>query len=89
MIVSSTLISLIFSNTANPDEKLYCTVKHLHIFESFAELYKALPLEKCGYTKDDIATASADDMNAYYSVNEERLYGVVGIEIELTEKSDV
>lgn len=81
--------TLIFSNTANPDEKLYCIVKHLHIFESFADLYKALPLEKCGYTKADITTARADDMNVYYSEDEQRLYGVVGIEIELTAKINV
>ena len=55
----------------------------LHLFNSFTELYAALPLLKCGYTEDTIADASSDDMNQYYSVEDQSKYGVVGIEIEL------
>ncbi len=54
----------------------------LHLFNSFTELYAALSLLKCGYTEDTIADASSDDMNQYYSVEEQSKYGVVGIEIE-------
>ena len=54
----------------------------LHFFQSFAELYAALPLLKCGYTKETLAGASPDDMNRYYSPEEQAQYGVVGIEIE-------
>lgn len=55
----------------------------LHLFKNFEELYAALPLLKCGYTKDTIDTAGPEDKNQYYSVEEQALYGVVGIEIKL------
>ena len=55
----------------------------LHLFNSFTELYSALPLLKCGYTKAMLVDASPDDMNQYYSIKEQARYGVVGIEIML------
>ena len=55
----------------------------LHLFDNFAELYAALPLLKCGYTEDTIASATPVDMNKYYSIEEQNKYGVVGIEVEL------
>ena len=65
------------------EEKLVCKVIALYVFESFAELYDNLPLLKCGYTEKDISTASPDDMNAYYSKEEQSKYGVLGIELAL------
>jgi len=57
----------------------------VHTFESFEELYSALPLLKCGYTLQDINKASPDDMDQYYSKEEQVRWSVVGIEIELNE----
>ena len=57
-------------------------VKALHRFQNFAELYTALPLLRCGYTRETLASASPDDMNAYYSPQEQAKYGVVGIEVK-------
>ena len=54
----------------------------LHRFKNFEELYAALPLLKCGYTKETIGAASPEDMNSYYSPEEQARYGVVGIEIK-------
>jgi len=66
----------------SPDgETLFATVKALHIFRNFEELYAALPLEKCGYAQDEIPTASPADMLAYYSAEQIGKYGVVGIEL--------
>lgn len=53
----------------------------LHIYESFAQLYADLPLGRCGYAADEIAAASPEDMRAYYGVEQEKRYGVVGIEL--------
>jgi len=50
---------------------------------SIIELYKSLSLLECGYTKEDIDTASPCDMEKYYSKVEECKYGVIGIEIKL------
>ncbi len=74
--------TIVFTNTAD-GEKLKATVLDLHRFESFDELYKALPLLKCGYTKENVNEAKASDMDKYYSVGEQMKYGVVGIEISL------
>lgn len=58
-------------------------VKALHIFRNFDELYAALPLDKCGYTADELATASPEDMLEYYTKEQIKKYGVVGIQIEV------
>ena len=63
-------------------EVLLKRVKALHVFASFAELYAALPLERCGYTEENIASASPSDMEKYYSRDEQAGFGVVGIELE-------
>lgn len=67
----------------NGDGDMFATVVALHRFPSFEELYKSLPLEKCGYSKKEAKSASPDDMRAYYTAEDERKYGVVGIEIDL------
>ena len=54
---------------------------NLHRFDSFEELYGALPLLKCGYTPEDVGDAHPRDMEQYYSPKEQARYGVVGIEI--------
>ena len=71
-----------FTNTSD-GEKLSATVKKLHCFDSFEELYKSLPLLKCGYTAEDVDNAHPSDMEQYYSADEQKQYGVVGIELRL------
>lgn len=73
---------ILFRNTAT-DETLTATVMKLLRFDSFEELYKSLPLLKCGYTTEDIDTAHPSDMEAYYSAEEQQKYGVVGIELSI------
>ncbi|MBQ8320544.1 MAG: ASCH domain-containing protein [Clostridia bacterium] len=62
---------------------LRCRVVALHPFSCFRELYEALPLLKCGYTLQDVESASPTDMERYYSKAEQEKYGVVGIELVL------
>ena len=64
-------------------EKLSVTVTALHVFPSFDALYRALPLKECGYTEENVKTASPDDMLAYYSAEQQRSHGVVGIAVAL------
>lgn len=73
---------IVFTNNAN-GEKLNTTVVNLHRFDSFKELYKSLPLLKCGYTTENVDKATPADMEQYYSVEEQGEYGVVGIELRL------
>ncbi len=62
-------------------ETLNTTVVKLHRFNTFNELYKSLPLLKCGYTTENVDKATPADMEQYYSVEEQKKYGVVGIEL--------
>lgn len=72
-----------FVHSQAPNRTLLCRVIALHIFDSFEELYNNLPLLQCGYTEEDIFTASPADMDLYYSKESQEKYGVIGIEIEL------
>ena len=74
--------TIVFTNTIT-GETLDVSVLKLHRFDSFAELYRALPLEQCGYLPEEAAAASPKDMEAYYTAEEQARYGVVGIELEL------
>jgi len=41
-----------------------------------------LPLEKCGYSKNDLKTAHYTDMEKYYTKEQIKKYGVLGIELQ-------
>lgn len=57
------------------EDALTVQVLALHRFPDFAELYAAMPRERLG--SDD-----PKDMERYYTLEEQRKYGVLGIEIE-------
>ncbi len=71
---------ILFENTEAP-ELLLVRVTGLRVFASFDELYQALPLEACGYTAVEIASASPADMEVYYAREAQQRFGVVGIEL--------
>lgn len=71
---------IIFESLEN-GETITVTVLALHIYESFAELYKHFDKVAMGYNDDEIA--KPDDMNEYYTPENQIKYGVVGIEISL------
>lgn len=72
-----------FYRTDNQSLSISTRVLALHRFDSFVELYQQLPLEKCGYTVGNIAEASPKDMEKYYTQDEQKSYGVLGIELQL------
>lgn len=74
--------TIVFINTVS-EEKLKVDVLELLVFASFAELYNAHSLLECGYTRNNIDTASPDDMDEYYPKEMQEKYGVVGIKIAL------
>ena len=67
-------------------EQMTVSVTALHVFPSFDELYRALPLSACGYTEAELASACPDDMLAYYSAEQQQKYGVVGIGIAMIQR---
>lgn len=74
-----------FSDTEDNNNKILTKVVDIYHFSSFKELYDTLPLLKCGYTVETIHMATHKDMDKYYSKENQKKYGVVGIEIELIE----
>lgn len=75
-----------FENDLNPNQIIETEVTKLHLFENFSDLYKSLPLEKCGYEVNEINDADPSDMNQYYSIEEQSKFGVVGIEFVVRAK---
>ena len=69
-----------FTNIAT-EEKINVEVIKLHLFNNFEELYKKFDKVLLGYKENE--EASPNDMNIYYSKEEQEKYGVVGIEIKL------
>ncbi len=75
--------SIVFTMTDDHSQQITVKVTALHIFKDFEELYAKLPLDKCGYNREELPAASYKDMEQYYSKEKQAKYGVVGIEIEL------
>jgi len=78
--------TLVFTHSDALGQTVAATVTALHIFPDFATLYAALPLDKCGYLPEELASAAPADMDVYYSAEKQANYGVVGIEIQLIEE---
>ena len=79
--------TILFTCTASPYDTLTVQVQSLHIFPDFVALYAALPLTACGYTEEELPTASPDDMTQYYTPTQQKQCGVVGIRIVLMKSS--
>lgn len=71
-----------FTLIGNPDEKITKKITALHEFPDFAEMYRNLPLLKCGYTPFTLHEAVPERMELYYSKSEQQKYNVLGIELE-------
>ena len=72
--------TLVFNCSATKDI-ITAQVSKLHKFSDFEELYKTLPLEKCGYTVAELDTAHYTDMEQYYTKEQIKKYGALGIEL--------
>lgn len=79
--------TILFSLDQDPAQTLFAQVVRLHRFSDFAQLYRTLPLEKCGYAAHQLSAASPQDMLTYYSAEQQAQYGVVGIEIRLNKNT--
>ena len=70
-----------FTNNEN-GQIMVARVVSLSRFKSFAELYAAMDLTKCGYSAEQLASAHPNDMLQYYTAEQQRQYGALGIEVE-------
>ena len=71
--------TIIFTSLEN-GKTFTANVVSINVFESFAELYSSIPMNKCGYSTDDIP--NPDDMLEYYSKEQQNRYKAVAIEIQ-------
>lgn len=69
-----------FTNRESLD-KIIVKIEKIYKYPSFEELYKDFDKISLGYDKDDIADSK--DMEKYYSKEEQKKYGVLGIKIKL------
>ena len=74
---------IVFTKNDGTLETVKTKVINLYVFDSFETLYQKLPLEKCGYTSENISSARAEDMEYYYTKPQQKKCGVIGIEISL------
>lgn len=74
---------IIFENINDRSDKIKAKVTNLYPFKSFKELYSKLDLLKCGYTQNNVKEAKYTDMIEYYSLEQQKEFGVLGIELKL------
>lgn len=74
---------IIFSKRPEESEKLTVEVVGLLIFRSFKDLFKAVDRRKFGYSNDVTLEEQVNCMRKYYSEDEEKRYGVVGIHLKV------
>ncbi len=72
--------TILFSNEET-GQILNTEVVGLHVFENFEKLYNAFDKKRIGYLEDE--DAKPQDMEQFYSIQEIKKYGVLGIEIKL------
>lgn len=73
-----------FSLIDSPNQSIETDVVNLHRFTSFRELFLTNLFCKCGCGDLSIDEA-VERMRQYYTENEEEKYGIIGIEICITE----
>ena len=79
---------IVFTNITQGAEKLAVVIKNLYMRSSFAELFSEIPPEKCGFERDITPKMAGAEMRTYYSEEQEKRFGVLGIEIELIDIAD-
>lgn len=67
-------------NNRETEEKMIVQIEAIYKFSNFEELYKAFDKVELGYEKDE--EANPQDMEQYYSLEEQKNYGVMGIKIK-------
>ncbi len=67
-----------------PDEKEQFLIRviGISIFRSFEDLFQAMDKQKFGYYEEDTLEYQISCMRKYYSEEEEKEYGVIGIHLK-------
>lgn len=76
---------IVFTNVDDPMKKIAVTVRSLHRYASFEDLFADILLEKCDNSSTDTPDMATSGMGKYYTDDQIRKYGVLGIEIVITD----
>lgn len=74
---------IIFSMLDDPNRRIAVRITALFRFATFLELFSEISPERCGSAKGTSAAEAAAGMRKYYSSENEKRYGVLGIKVEL------
>lgn len=72
---------IIFKLDDSDEKELKATVVALHHSDSFVSLFKQISLYDCGFAGETNVDEAINSMRKYYSQEQEKKYGVVGIEL--------
>lgn len=76
---------IVFTNIDDSLKKIAVVVKSLHRYATFEDLFNDCLREKCGIDSSESPLTAASKMRKYYSDDQIQRFGVLGIEIELTD----
>lgn len=74
---------IVFTNLDESEQRIAVKVTGLHRYATFEELFSNISPEKCGNDKSETPEDAAAGMKKYYSDDQIKMYGVLGIEIEI------
>lgn len=80
---------IIFTNLSAGNERIAAKIKALYRYGSFRELLSEIPPVICGNDPGTSAEEAASGMRAFYSKEQEELYGVLGIKLEVVDLEPV
>lgn len=78
---------IIFKSIENPAQCIAVTVKSLHRYATFEDLFMDISPIKCGSDSYVTPEEAAFEMGRYYTRDQIRRYGVLGIGITITDTS--
>jgi len=76
---------LVFENRGN-GEKIFSTILNLYTYDTFSDLFESHPPSTYGGTSKE---ESLKNIQQYYAKEDERKFGVVGIEFSLIQSDSI
>lgn len=76
---------IIFLKRPNSTEQLEVEVVGLSIFKSFQDLFRTIDKAKFGFDREARLEEQISSTRKYYSIEEEKKYGVIGIHLSYPE----
>lgn len=79
---------IIFTNLSRSEERLAVRITALYRYACFEDLFSEILPERCGYFDGLTIEEASSGMKKYYTEDQIRQYGVLGIKIEMISLDD-